>query len=505
MTTARIPALEELLQGDLDYICGNLKEEFGRMAGQRLLITGGAGFLGYYLVHAALHFALHDDQPAARPCHRAGQLHSRAPAWLKGLRGRRIWVECDLISRCSRCPISSGSSTRPASSPPFYRAPSRRSININGLRKRSTSVAQARGEIEGVSLHSSSGSTATRPRTGYRRPRIIAACVVHRPACMLRRVCDSARPFAWYSRSSTASPRRWRAVQQRPRAENHTSGSFPIARRIAGRDIIIIGRRARTFCYSADSIWLPRSGEGHPGAVQHQDREAGISIRTRKGSSRPLALLGYRGKLCARRTGIELPRDSPDRRCPNIAKSRSHLGWPTVSIDDFCGARWPGTTTTRRRRKRSADLRHRHRLRRPGFGRLLRRDRSRLHLRRYRRRQGRAHQPRRAADTRERPGGDSQAPYRHAAARDDRSARRGARLRNHLRRGGTPFDGQRIDFAFVREPRARSAPPCATKRVSRGRGQEHGRPGTTDEVVLRARARLGQARAPTRRRHEPEF
>jgi len=52
----KLPLLDELLNRDLDYICGNLREEFGRMAGKNLLITGGAGFLGYYLVLAALHW-----------------------------------------------------------------------------------------------------------------------------------------------------------------------------------------------------------------------------------------------------------------------------------------------------------------------------------------------------------------------------------------------------------------------------------------------------------------
>jgi hypothetical protein len=43
-----LPSLDESLTRDLDYICTNLREEFGRRAGHRLLITGGAGFLGYY-------------------------------------------------------------------------------------------------------------------------------------------------------------------------------------------------------------------------------------------------------------------------------------------------------------------------------------------------------------------------------------------------------------------------------------------------------------------------
>ena len=59
----RMPTLaRSSSDSDLDYICANLQDEFGRMAGKRLLITGGAGFLGYYLVQAALHFNQHGRQ-----------------------------------------------------------------------------------------------------------------------------------------------------------------------------------------------------------------------------------------------------------------------------------------------------------------------------------------------------------------------------------------------------------------------------------------------------------
>jgi len=82
MTPARIPSLQDFLRTDLDYICGNLKEEFGRMAGHSLLITGGAGFLGYYLVLAALHFnaTAGKDQPI------------RVTVWDNFIRGTPKWL-----------------------------------------------------------------------------------------------------------------------------------------------------------------------------------------------------------------------------------------------------------------------------------------------------------------------------------------------------------------------------------------------------------------------------
>ena len=46
----------ELCDRDLEYICSSLTEELSRLEGNRLLITGGAGFLGYYLVQSILHW-----------------------------------------------------------------------------------------------------------------------------------------------------------------------------------------------------------------------------------------------------------------------------------------------------------------------------------------------------------------------------------------------------------------------------------------------------------------
>ncbi len=52
----KLVPLQDLLHDDLDTLCTDLQQEFGQMGGGRLLITGGGGFLGYYLIHSVLHW-----------------------------------------------------------------------------------------------------------------------------------------------------------------------------------------------------------------------------------------------------------------------------------------------------------------------------------------------------------------------------------------------------------------------------------------------------------------
>ena len=68
---------------DLEAVCGDLRAEFGELAGKKLLITGGGGFLGYYLVQAALHW--NRTRSGARDRrHRVRQLHARRAALARG-------------------------------------------------------------------------------------------------------------------------------------------------------------------------------------------------------------------------------------------------------------------------------------------------------------------------------------------------------------------------------------------------------------------------------------
>ena len=47
---------QDVIQADLEYIGQQLADEFATMRGKPLFISGGAGFLGYYLVQSVLYW-----------------------------------------------------------------------------------------------------------------------------------------------------------------------------------------------------------------------------------------------------------------------------------------------------------------------------------------------------------------------------------------------------------------------------------------------------------------
>ena len=162
---ATLPSLEDFLERDLEYLRANLREEFGRIAGKNLLITGGAGFLGYYLVLAALHWNKHADVASKIRVTVYDNFARGTPAWLTGLRNdpNLKLVRQDMIQPL---PADMGDfqyiiHAAGIASPKFYRRYPLQTIdaNINGLRNLlDYSVRQAeRGQpVEGMLFYSSS-------------------------------------------------------------------------------------------------------------------------------------------------------------------------------------------------------------------------------------------------------------------------------------------------------------------------------------------------------------
>ena len=140
MTQPLIP-LEQLLNEDLESIMGALAGELGQLAGRRLLITGGGGFLGYYLTQAVTHWNATRGASHGRITLEVYDNYMRGvPQWLEALaaRGALTVRRHDMIEPL---PADIGHfdwiiHAAGIASPIYYRAQPLKCIdaNINGLR-----------------------------------------------------------------------------------------------------------------------------------------------------------------------------------------------------------------------------------------------------------------------------------------------------------------------------------------------------------------------------------
>jgi nucleoside-diphosphate-sugar epimerase len=352
----RIPTLDELVRQDLDYICANLQEEFGRMAGDRLLITGGAGFLGYYLIQAALHF---NKTAGKAPIEVTvwDNFIRGTPAWLTGLReNAHLRLERrDLIEPLPR-PMPEFQWVIHAAgiaSPPFYRKHPIKTIdaNINGLRNLLDYSAEQAGHgkpVKGFLFYSSSEIYGDPTPDWIPTPEHYRGLV----SCTGPRACyDESKRFGETLCVVFAQQHGIPTKMARP-FNNYGPGLKITDKRVipdfvrevlAGRDIVMYsdGSPTRTFCYSADAIigYYKVLVKGQPGEPYNVGTER-PEISMRELAERIIAtaeeLFGYRARLVRQPNpeSVYLV-DNPNRRCPNIDKSRSHLGYnPTVSIEE---------------------------------------------------------------------------------------------------------------------------------------------------------------------------
>ena len=100
---------------DLDTITDELADEFRRMSGRRLLITGGAGFLGYYLVQVPLRW--NDRHPDEAPIEVTvyDNWIRGVPDWLDDLAGRAD-VRVETVDLRDPLPASASDASPPSAS-----------------------------------------------------------------------------------------------------------------------------------------------------------------------------------------------------------------------------------------------------------------------------------------------------------------------------------------------------------------------------------------------------
>jgi nucleoside-diphosphate-sugar epimerase len=350
-------SLEELLEEDLAAICTDLAEEFGAMGGGRLLITGGGGFLGYYLVQAALHWNKTRGKGAAIEVTVYDNYMRGVPAWLEALKGdaHLSLVRQDIIEPLPRDIGHFDYVIHAAgiASPIYYRAQPLKCIgaNINGLRNLlDYSLAEKKADrpLKGFLFYSSSEIYGDPAASAIPTPETYRGNV----SCTGPRACyDESKRFGEtlcvvYAKHEGLSITMARPFNNYGPGLKITDGRVlpDFAKDVlAGRDIVMLsdGSPKRTFCYATDAVTgyykvLVRGQAGEAYNIGIDKPEISVAELAQLTVAAAQRLFGYRGKVVRGQSQeADYLIDNPNRRCPVIDKARAALGFnPSVLVDE---------------------------------------------------------------------------------------------------------------------------------------------------------------------------
>ena len=356
MTSTNLIPLEQLINSDLEDLIRKARPQFEELAGKRLWLTGGAGFLGYYLVLSIAHW-----NKAATPDKRIrltvlDNYIRGVPTWLESMKGDDIVLVKHDVTHPIPATIGDADYIIHAASiasPMYYRKFPLETIdaNVNGLRYMLDYAAgrnsKQPGSFKGMLFFSTSEIygdpspdaiptpetyrglvSCTGPRACYDESKRLGEtiCVIY---AQTRDVPVSiARPFNNYG----------------PGLKITDGRVLPDFARdaLAGRDIVMLsdGSPTRTFCYITDALagYLRVLVNGRRGEPYN------IGIETPEISMRELAervqkvageLWGYQGKVIHQPSKEQAYlTDNPNRRCPIIEKARKEIGYaPEVDAE----------------------------------------------------------------------------------------------------------------------------------------------------------------------------
>jgi UDP-glucuronate decarboxylase len=349
---------ERIVQEDLAAIGRALESELARMRGKQVLITGGAGFLGYYLVQGLLH------QNQGRPTDELIRVtvydnFSRGlPSWLE----ERLTdphlrlVKHDIVHPLPHDMPEFDYIIHAASiaSPIFYRQHPIETMdaNVNGLRYLLEHCRQrkeqGRKPVEGFLFYSTSeiygdptpdaiptpetyrgNVSCTGPRACYDESKRYGETLCVNFATVHGLPIKIARPFNNYG----------------PGLKITDGRVLPDMARdiLAGRDIVMLsdGSPTRTFCYITDAItgYLKILVRGRPGESYNigvEEPEIPIGDLAERLVAIAAELVGYQGRVIRGESPDKhYLVDNPNRRCPDITKARTELEYaPVVRLED---------------------------------------------------------------------------------------------------------------------------------------------------------------------------
>jgi nucleoside-diphosphate-sugar epimerase len=348
---------QDVVRVDLDLIVDHAGDELRTLSGTSVLIAGGAGFLGHYLVQAALHWnTLNPEAPPIRVTVLDSFIRG-VPAWLTALEtdGNLTRLAHDITQPLPDAIGDHQYLVHGASiaSPTYYRKYPIETMdaNVNGLRHLLDYCQrqQRRGKtVEGVLFYSSSEIYGDPTPDSIPTPETYRGNV----SCTGPRACyDESKRYGETLCVNYARQHGLPIKVARP-FNNYGPGLKITDKRVipdfardifAGRDIVMLsdGSASRTFCYVADAVagYYKILVKGRPGEAYN------IGVETPEVSMRELAermvslgreLFGYEGKVVHQPSADkDYLVDNPARRCPVILKARQELGYrPSVDLDE---------------------------------------------------------------------------------------------------------------------------------------------------------------------------
>jgi UDP-glucuronate decarboxylase len=346
----------EVVTTDLDYMAGSLQSELATLDGSQLLITGGAGFLGYYLVQSVLHW---NETGASLPIHITllDSFLRGTPSWLSSLTDRR---DMRLIAHDITMPLPDNLDSfdyvihaAGIASPGLYRRLPIETMdaNVGGLRRlldRSVEQARAGRQISGFLFYSSSeiygdpvdhaiptpetyrgNVSCTGPRACYDESKRFGETLCVSFAQVHGLPISIARPFNNYGPGMKIND--GRVIADFCRAV------------VNGDDIVILsdGLPTRTFCYVADAVvgyykCLISGRRGEPYNIGSDGPEVSMAGLAELVAEAGREVLEYEGVVT---TGTSADAnylvDNPGRRCPDLSKAKSQLRYhPQIDLDE---------------------------------------------------------------------------------------------------------------------------------------------------------------------------
>ena len=344
--------LNQHLLRDASDVIQNLGGLCRRFSGKRVLLTGAAGFLGSQFMH--FFAALNETGRLKRACQVAAldNLMRGAPDWLAPFKRRPDFrVASQNIIKPRRLPAADFIiHAASIASPIYYRRHPLETMDANVIGLRNLLDHAAARTVESFLFFSSSEIYGDPNAANIPTPETYRGNV----SCTGPRACyDESKRYGETLCVNFHQVHRVPVKIVRP-FNNYGPGLKITDRRVlpdffrdvlAGRDIALLsdGRATRTFCYISDAItgYLLALLSAHNGESFNIGSDA-PEISMHDLAKMVIAVAG--GGLRVVRRKSEDQRylaDNPQRRCPDLAKSRSLLGYtPRVGLPEGLERTW---------------------------------------------------------------------------------------------------------------------------------------------------------------------